>query len=162
MLFLISTFLPNQTTAQLNENQMMTIQYCEVAPSMSDSYRASVKKFVAGLKEADVSSVEWYAHWQDDYTYMYSVPIDNMAEFDGLYWEEAIEKMGAEKFSDLQMAMETNIVKQNLVVYQQIDELSYMHPSLADHPTTFRQWTMVEIDPTKDEELTQLLLGFNS
>lgn len=152
LLFLQTTFKSNAQTP-LNENQLMTIQFAKVSPSNSDDYRKAVKEFVAALTDAEIKSAEWYAHWQDNYTYLYAVPIDNMGEFDGSYWEEAIEKIGREKFFQLTNNMESKIEEQKLTVYQRVDDLSYQHKDYVGKVTAYREWNMIQIDPSKKMEL---------
>lgn len=157
----LGAFLPrslnsNKLVRQPNQNQLITVQFCKVLPSQSDDYVKAVKEYVAALKQANIPSAEWYGHWQSTNTYMYATPIASMSEFDFSYRERAIEILGEEKFNRLTYNMEEKLVEQKLVVYQKIDSLCYQHSAFLDKTSSYREWTLIKIDPSKKAELKRI------
>lgn len=137
------------------KDQMISVHFQKVKPSKVMEYEKASKAFSAKLQENKVESVSYQAAMQEDFTYLYVVPIENMAHFDKPFWAEAIEKMGAENFSKAINGCEDCIESQDDHVYTRNADLSYATAGSGED-NTYARWSGYYFKPEKGEKAMKI------
>ncbi len=142
---LLSTFAVQSSYAQDSDNQLILVHHEKVKPKDYKAYMEVSKKFVQDFKSHAVSDVSWWAGYQNDYNFVWVVPIDNMAQLDKSMWTEAKRKMGEDKFKALMAESSPYIVETKEEIYELQSDLGYTHQSrkgLKDKH--YRKWTTMK------------------
>lgn len=101
-LLLLGLLLCIGVGAQENsEPQLMVIHEDYLLPSKVESYKEVVKELNSNLLKHGFSDLVTYAHLSDDFVFMYSSPIKDMADLDRNWVKELYDKMGAEAFNKM-------------------------------------------------------------
>ncbi len=151
---MIATLIPFQTQGQNDKDQMFAVYTYDVMPEKVKAEEVFVKEMKAKFKENKVEGPTWSTAVTNTNTFMYIVPIENMAQLDENPWEPIIKKMGKEnwkKFTDKAKGHESS---SSSAVSVLDSELSYMPEGLD--PTTegkdFRAWNIFHIKPGQYDE----------
>jgi hypothetical protein len=151
---LLATLIPFQTQGQNDNDQMFAIYTYEIKPEKVKAEEAFVKEMKAKFKQYNVESPTWSTAVTNTNSFMYIVPIENMAQLDDNPWGPIIKKMGEDnwkKFTDKAKGHESSSSSSVSVLDS---ELSYMPEGLD--PTTegqdFRAWNIFHIKPGKYDE----------
>jgi hypothetical protein len=134
----------------------MMVSIDKVMPAHVADYEKAVKNFNTKHKDAKVKSVNWWGNEQENYTYVYGVPIENMASLDKPYWGESAQKLSAPVLKSLFNEMDKHIVNHELLIYNHIADLSYTHESMANTENNYREWTSYHFKIGTGEEVRKI------
>ncbi|GGD28945.1 hypothetical protein GCM10011368_33630 [Hyunsoonleella pacifica] len=110
--------------------QMYVVFQDNVKPSKMLEYEKAVKAFNDSCTEHNVDA-EWYAAAQDDFTYYYITPIENMAELDKRPMKAMAEAMG-DKFQEMITNLDKCATASGSYIMYKVDDLSYKAPEGTD------------------------------
>lgn len=119
--------------------QMYTVFQDNVKPSKVMDYEKIVKEFNKACEEHSVET-QWMSASQDDFTYYYITPIENMAELDKKPMASMVKDMG-DTFTDMVNSIESCTTASGSYIMYGIDELSYKAPEGTDMSNqNYRVW----------------------
>lgn len=155
---LIAVVMPFNAFAQGDNDQMFAVYTYEIMPEKVKAEEAFVKEMKATLKKHGVEGPTWSTAVTNTNTFMYIMPLENMADLDNNPWQELSEKMGEKEWKKLIDKADGHESSSSSSVLVLDAELSYMPDGLD--PTTegkdFRAWNMFHIKPGKYDEAKDL------
>jgi len=134
--------------------QMFIVFQDNVKPSKAVEYENAVKALNEAAAEHEVD-IEWYAASQDDFTYYYISPIENMAELDKKPMKEMAEAMG-DKFKEMMNNWDKCTTASGAYIMYKVDDLSYPAPEGTDtSDQNYRAWYELHYHSMNQEKLEE-------
>lgn len=146
--------IPFHTQAQNENDPIYAVYTYEIMPEKVKAEEAFVKEMKSKLKEYNVKGPTWSTAVTNTNTFMYIMPLKNMAQLDENPWKAIVEKMGEKnwkKLTDKAKGHESSFSSSALVLDS---ELSYMPNGLSVQTPgkDFRAWNIFHIKPGKYDE----------
>lgn len=157
---ILVAFQSTTVNAQADEDILMMVSIDKVEMSKIAEYEKAVKNFNAKHQEAKVKSVGWWGNSQENATYVYAVPIDDMASLDNAYWAESAKKLGDATLKNLFKDMNQYVESTQLLIYNMEAELSYMNPNTPYNGSDYRETTYYQFKAGSAEEVEELAKGY--
>lgn len=114
------------------EGKLFLIHQEVANPAKLAAYESTTKEVVAAATANKITRApfHWSVYMADDLSYLYVIPIQNLAEIDGIppAFAELAGKMGQEKFADLMRRGGDAMLEWNDFVVRERPDLSY-HPA---------------------------------
>lgn len=149
LLVVISVF-----TLHVTAQQMFTVFQDNVKPSKAMAYEKIVKEFNKACETHNVET-QWLTAAQDDFTYYYITPIDNMAELDKKPMAAMVETMG-DTFKDMVKRIESYTTANGSYIIHSVDELSYKAPEGTDTSNqNYRVWYELHYQAENKDEVKE-------
>ncbi len=158
-LFLVA-FQSNTAEAQIKEDMLMIVSTDKVDMSKTAEYEKAVKTFNAKHQEHKVKSVGWWGSAMENSTYVYGVPIDDMASLDNAYWKESVEKIGDASLDKLFKDMNQYVTSNEVLIYNLVADLSYMHPETPYNGNDFREVNFYQFKTGTAKEVRALAKAY--
>lgn len=134
--------------------QMYTVFEDNVKPSKFQEYEKAVKAFNKACEEHNVE-MEWFAAAQDDFTYYYITPIENMAALDSRPMKKMAEAMG-DKFQEMINNLDKCATASGSYIMYKVDDLSYEAPEDEDRSDmTYRVWYELHYQAENKDKLKE-------
>lgn len=145
------------SSAQSSDRQLYFVHEDHVHPSMVSQYEQVSKELVDLCKEHDFKGAPWITFAADDYRYILSSPIANMAELDEDYFKPLEDKVGKEKLDALFDKMNECYSTHGSYTLTLRHDLSYMPSDGAMHaPEGFRSFLFYHIKAADYEAFMEM------
>jgi hypothetical protein len=146
--------------AQENNVQLFLVGEENIKPGMIEQYYKLSGEFLELCKEMDFPYP--YNLWStSDFTFYLWYPIDNLSDVEKIEkaWDEVVEKMGDEKYSQFQACI--NYQKEQVVA--RLNDLCYVpeSPRVADDETNFCYWQELYLQKGSEKEVKDLIKKAN-
>jgi len=148
------------------KDQLFSVHQDNIKPSMVGQYEEAAMGLIAAFKEYGMEIPTMFVSQTDDFTYYYLSPIENYAALDEMNakWGELIEKMGAEKWAELDDAFEGTYFSHKDFIIKRSGELSYTpeNPRLVTKDASFIHWDWYWIEEGKESEAMEVTKKFKN
>jgi hypothetical protein len=148
------------------KDQLFTVHQDNVKPAMVDQYEKAVNSLVASFKEHGMEIPSMTSSQTDDFTYYYISPIENYAALDeiNVSWGEFIEKMGEEKWAEIDDAFEGTYFSHKDFIIRRSGELSYRaeNPRFEFKDANFIHWDWYWLEEGKESEAMEVAKEFKN
>jgi len=134
------------------KGQWLIIHEDMVEPAKLEAYKKAAKVFKDKAEEYQMD-MESHAVMQDDYTFLYVTPVENMAALDTNPFAELAKKVGKEKVKEMFAGYEDTYTSHRNFMVWRSDDYSYVPEGSDWTPETlYRRWDYYYMDPDKGEE----------
>jgi hypothetical protein len=157
VVILIKTFTAFTVNAQDQpKSQLFTVHEDLVIPSMADKYEAAAKSLAAAMAKHNISSFSYRAANRDDFTYLYFIPLNNLAGMDMVMdgFKQLEKAMGKEAFDATMKQFDGCFYTHRDYMVRFHPELSYLPDFPAD--MNFRHWDFYYLYPDKEDQAMAL------
>ncbi|HJW94140.1 MAG TPA: hypothetical protein VJ901_11030 [Thermoanaerobaculia bacterium] len=133
-----------------------------VNPSMMTQYEGATKDLVKALGEKKLTSASFVVntYMTSDFHYLYMTPIASWAQLDTIDndWRELKEKIGAERWTDIQKRGNGAMSSYDSAIIARRDELSYRPetPRLPEEREPFARLEFYYLKPGAEEQAEQV------